>query len=90
MQVRVIHVELGLERLALLAIARLDGFLELEGRVGRRQHRRRMGADHVQLRLGQACNVEAVVDDGVVQRLVLAIAVAHINCRQHDFVGPGR
>lgn len=40
MQVPVVHVELGLEGLALLAIARLDGFLELKGRVCRRQHGR--------------------------------------------------
>ena len=89
MQVVVVDVELGLERLALLAIARLDGFLELERRVGRRQHRRRMRTDHMQMRLGQAGDVVAVIDDGVVQVAVFAIGIADVDGRQNDSACPG-
>ena len=38
-QVIIIDIELGLKGLALLAIALLDGFAELQRRVRRRQHR---------------------------------------------------
>lgn len=89
MQVGVVDIEFGLERLALFAVARLDGFLELEHRVGRRQHRRRMGADHMQLCLGQAGDIEAMVDDGGMQGAVLAVAVADIDGRQDHAASPG-
>ena len=89
MQVLVIDVELGLKRLALLAIAGLDGFAELQRRVGRRQHRRRMGADHVQMGLGQAGDVITVIDDAGVQGAVFAIGIADVDRRQNHPAGPG-
>ena len=88
MQVPVVHVELGLEGLALLAIARLDGFLELKGRVCRRQHGRGVSTDHMQLRFGEAGDIKAMVDDRIMQRAVFAVGVAHIDGRQDHAACP--
>ncbi|MNN62235.1 hypothetical protein D3C81_1775200 [compost metagenome] len=88
MQVIIVDVEFRLERLALLAVARLDGFAELKRRVGRRQHRRRVGADHVQVGLGQGGDVIAMINDGVVQVAVFEVGVANVDSCQDHFVFP--
>ncbi|MNT52683.1 hypothetical protein D3C72_1897200 [compost metagenome] len=88
MQVIIVDVEFRLERLALFAIARLDGFAQLKRRVGRRQHRRRVGADHVQAGLGQGCDVIAMIDDGVVQVAMFLVGVTDVDGCQDHFVFP--
>ena len=89
MQALIADFVLGLKRLTLLAVARFDGFLELESWVGRREHRRRMSADHVQLSLGQGGNIKAMADDAGVQGAVFAIGIADIDRSQDDATSPG-
>ncbi|MNP30375.1 hypothetical protein D3C76_1234430 [compost metagenome] len=84
----IVDIEFRLERHALFTITRSDGFAQLKRRVGRRQHRRRMGADDVQMSLGEAGDVVAMIDDGVVQMTVFKVGVADIDGGQNHFVLP--
>ncbi|MNT88580.1 hypothetical protein D3C72_2291610 [compost metagenome] len=88
MQVLIVDIEFRLERHALFTITRSDGFAQLKRRVGGRQHRRRMGADDVQMSLGEAGDVVAMVDDGVVQVTVFKVGVADIDGCQNHLVFP--
>ena len=88
-QALVADVVLGLEAAALLAIARLDGFLELEGGVGSRQHGCWVRGGHMQRALGQAGDVVAMADDAGMQGAVLAIGVADIDGGENVATRPG-